>query len=1154
MAEQLFAAAQRTSVIISRAAELEQIKDAIYRSGNELRIVLLTAEGGLGKSRLVEEVLWRAGNRKMREEMGNIPPDHPDWDWSRAHPNTVIADLIDLDDIRLHTRGYFMRQVREALRPAELDFTIYDAEDSRQRRLRAQQADYATVQRATAEAEQRFLKDYQTNAQNQRIVLALDTAERLAIQTSQWLWERGLITSADLTFTTQNWLSERIKNADLPNTTLIISGRGGERKQFFEEIEKAIASQKSCAVVRIDLKDFTLDETRQYFEILAKDWQARRGESAQAENAARTFEALVKDKERLEVLWRYTGGQPVRLSLYADLIVEGRTIPARLDDPLEEARARVQTPESCIKARFEIEDEFITLLFGRPTDLRSQILQALVRAPLGLDAEQLHFVFDAPLNPKPKDWKPNPKRLEEIQTTLQSMRSLSLVKPRPWRKDGSVIRLGLQDEIYRIYAEHMAKLEQNRKDEHAARKDLYARLRDWAEWHQDEWEKKRREFQEDDERRLHFNSPATALSVRFRHISQEEQNERVGIVETIRDWELEALHYRLLHNPYAVNDAYFDLAEERWLANDEEGDAITQAAMWRVIFDPYASKFFELPERPVAKSRGETSLEALRRAVEQESVARWIARFVLRKQYERAVQFCDDVEQATEYLDNPNDKHSWQHTFARADRLGWREYAKILLSREVEEAVENLVHAANECSQLLNEDENTPVFPDRGENGFKGHPAEARLRRLVALMHNWIGYGYTQLGLVGPANEAYRKALWYMRGAGFEAQRATTINNLSHTLSDMGRQRARRLCLDGLALRKEQGAEIPIALSWNTLALIDNDWIRPDLAWIEATTALAYFRRTADPRGLGLALNQLGEALRQLAYQAYKKQVLVTAPPEDIFEEAERALQESIELFTNSPAATEIVRRIGAYIEMGCIQRDRIQIIDREKYLEQIHRRQRDALYYYNEAVNLARKNNLARLELDARVNSGWLYYYARDLAKAEETAQEILNSGLFPKDCFLRENQLPPTAERDDVYLYYQLSKLSHLRACVAMDHFLERVKELKAQYPDDPQKRHEVVHTDTQAQAHLKTAAEQYVLASGYAQLFSVRSVALSIIWDAMYDYTKKFNRTELTDFHRYVCEARTKYRVAEIQPFNPTDADEFLRACFGVGSKEG
>lgn len=1152
MVEQLFAAAQRTSVIISRTKELEQIRDAIYRPGNELRIVLLKAEGGLGKSRLVEEVLWRAGNRKMREEMGSIPPDHPEWDWS--HPDAVIADLIDLDDIRLHTRGYFMRQVRQALRPAELDFTVYDAEDSRQRRLQLQQADYRTMQEAAEKAGAQFLTDYQANAQNQRIVLALDTAERLAVATSQWLLDRELLTPNELTFTTQNWLAERIKKAELPNTTLIISGRGGEGKQFFEEMEKAISS-KPCKVVRIDLKDFDLEETRRYFEILAQDWKKRARDSTQAQNIARTFEELVKDQERLEVLWLYTGGQPVRLSLYADLIVEGRTIPARLDDSLEQAHARVQISEMRDQARFEIEDEFITLLFGHPTDLRSQILQALVRAPLGLDAEQLHFVFDAPLKTKPQDWKPDSMRLDEIKSTLQSMRLLSLAKPRVRRKDGSVSRLGLQDEIYRIYAEHMAAADQNRKDEHAARKDLYAKLRDWAEWRQEEWEKKRREFQEEDERNLHFNSPANALAVRFRLAPESEQEERVEIVETIRDWELESLHYRLLHDPYAVNDAYFDLAEERWLANDEEGDAITQAVMWRVIFDKYASRFFELPPRPVAQQRGETSLQVLQRAVVQESVSRWIARFVLRKQYERAVQFYNDVEKAIEKLENPHEKHSWQHTFAHADRLGWYEYTKILIGRETKGAVEQLERAIKDCRQLLKCDENTLVFPERGENGFKGHPAAIRLTRLIARRLNWLGYGYTQLGLVGPANKTYREALWYMRGTGFEAQRATTINNLSRALSDMGRQRARRLCLDGLALRKEQGAEIPIAYSWNTLALIDNDWIRPDLAWIEATTALAYFRRANDPRGLGLALNQLGEALRRLAYQMYKRQVLVTASPEDIFEEAERALQESIELFTNSPAASELVRRIEAYIEMGCIQRDRIQIIDREKYPEQIRRRQRDALYYYNEAIKLAREIKLARLELDARVNSGWLYYYARDLAKAEEIAQEILaDSDLLPKNCFLRENQMPPQAERDDAYVYYQLGKLTHLRARVAMDHFIERVKEIEKDYPDNPEQRRQTVHDDAQAQAHLKHAAEHYVLASGYAQLFSVRSVSLSIIWDAMYDYTKKFNRTELEDFHNYVREAREKYRVKEIKPFNPADADEFLRACFGVGSEEG
>jgi hypothetical protein len=119
-------------------------------------------------------------------------------------------------------------------------------------------------------------------------------------------------------------------------------------------------------------------------------------------------------------------------------------------------------------------------------------------------------------------------------------------------------------------------------------------------------------------------------------------------------------------------------------------------------------------------------------------------------------------------------------------------------------------------------------------------------------------------------------------------------------------------------------------------------------------------------------------------------------------------------------------------------------------------------------------------------------------------------------------------------------------------MDCFLERVKEIEAPYPSpaDRDKRHQLVHDDDQAQTYLQNAAENYVLASGYSHLFSVRSVALSVIWDTMYNYTKKFNRTELADFHKYVCQAREKYNADKIVPFNPANADEFLRASFGVG----
>ena len=85
---------------------------------------------------------------------------------------------------------------------------------------------------------------------------------------------------------------------------------------------------------------------------------------------------------------------------------------------------------------------------------------------------------------------------------------------------------------------------------------------------------------------------------------------------------------------------------------------------------------------------------------------------------------------------------------------------------------------------------------------------------------------------------------------------------------------------------------MPIAFSHNTLALIYNDRNRPEDAWPEAAKAVAYFRRAEEPRGLGLALVQLGEALRRIAGQARYKRVL-PADADSIYSAAEEVLKEA---------------------------------------------------------------------------------------------------------------------------------------------------------------------------------------------------------------------------------------------------------------------
>jgi tetratricopeptide (TPR) repeat protein len=394
----------------------------------------------------------------------------------------------------------------------------------------------------------------------------------------------------------------------------------------------------------------------------------------------------------------------------------------------------------------------------------------------------------------------------------------------------------------------------------------------------------------------------------------------------------------------------------------------------------------------------------------------------------------------------------------------------------------------------------------------------------------------------------YGKALRTMREVKFPHMEATTRNNLARVLSDRGYGRGRRLCLDALELRKQQGASIPIAYSYNTMALIDNIHMRPDLAWIESAIAIAYFRLAEESRGLGLALLQLSEALRRLATRKSEIYHLRGDLPEVVMETAEQAINEAVELFTSGKPAGEIERRIEAWIEKGCVERDFIRFSDENP--EQKQRHYRDCLYYLDKAAKLAKRKENLRLELDARVNIAWSHYSIGKFKLARESLDE--SEKIIPPECLFRQEMPAPSAQRDDIFVYKQLSKINGLRGRMALEEFNQSVEKIKETYTDR-EMRNKAVEQDDSAQTSLRDAAKYYVLALNYAQLLSPRSSALTIIYDSIYDYVKMFNLFEIETFYKYVQNTQQEFYAKTITLRNLGKLDDFITHTFGCFGEE-
>ncbi|MCA9932663.1 MAG: ATP-binding protein [Anaerolineales bacterium] len=1147
-------ATDRTRQLVGRKTEMERIWKSLIDSGTHCRVVMIEGPGGLGKTRILEEVLRRLGQPEFCEMYG---PPLPEDDWTSLKKRLAYCDLVDFTNIKLHTREHFIQKLGDPLSWANrIFFNDYIVKKDRYRRMTDFGAAYSAVRTAAQEAEEAFWSDYEKVATKQRLMIPLDTAEQLAIVSSEWLLERELLNTTDLVFATQQWLIEQIAGGKFTNTTLLIAGRGEEGKRFFDDLRQAIAKAGPlCEEIPINLEPFSEAETAEYFQKLSNDWAvAARDEQAIAEDTRATLDSLLSDKDQQKLIWLYTGGQPVRLSMYTDVLIEGRSLPEPLQMSYDEAFERVKTDGSketpeLLQARREIEEEVINLLFQGGGSLQAQILQVLVRAPRGVTINQLHFALDSTPKQDAADWVENSERLEVIQEEINNIKTLAIVRSKTGGK------IGLQDEVYRIDAEIISANESSRKHEVLARQKLYQRLQNWAENQIQRLRDKRHQFVVDDLSKIRVEIPAKILNTQMPRLSLLDEQERENLATLLLEAELENLHYLLLLDPDRnFNGVYFRMTGIRMASYNEPRQTMFQAEMWRVMHDQAAFKFISLQARQAALERGETQEQVLRRAAQQDDAVQWIVRPYMRKQYKKAIQLADDIEAKAHQLKNKHEYDSWNHTLARSDRGCWREMARIYSGENIEQAVSALEKIVKELVALSRADINTPVFPERNENGFIGHPAYERLLFLIASTYINLGFGYVSLGDFRSGIRNYAASLRYLRSITPSdiALKATVRNNLSRALVEIGRKRSVRVCEDALDLRILEGQLLPIAYSYNTLGLIWNDLKQPEEALDTSARALAIANYVSDGRAAGLSLLQIGEALRRIATGTVS--ALREESPEAIYLEAERVLQQAHEIFYEGPASGERVRLIEAKLELGSLYRDWVAY-SREKMTPEIwRRRHNNALMYLNDAARLANELKLPHLELDALVNAAWTNYYAglEEKAESELTKGEQLVRGVERKlkvKARVTKSGKYPDSAKTPAYLFKQLSKMHNLYGQIAFMRFRKNAELLTAEYISLPQQeRWERVRKNDELQTHLKRAAESYTLSLAYAQLFAPGSSALTAAYDDLYSFLKKLNAVEMVDFYRYERDFRKSYRVAKLKLENFGDLEEFLLDCFG------
>jgi hypothetical protein len=382
-----FTGAYATPELVGREDLRAQIESVLRDPAPEPRMVFLVGPGGIGKTRLLNVALQTA----------------------HAIPGLRAASgVIDLYHVPTHTSSGLADALYGALTPPSGPFRRYEQERRALERMRLSGE-------VTGVAEQRertldvFASDFKALAARQRIVLALDTAERLVYGLGHMAAPIAQIAES------WNWLVESLP--EWRNVVLLIAGRA-EAGPLYIGLPDTLAG----GVISIRPAPFTEAESLAYFEAVAKATRAEDNEEISTR-----VHGLTGDMRRLAHL--YAGGRPILLALLVDALSVGGI--ERLPRVLQlSARAAADMSEDQLnEVQASLEEQLIARL--REVSRLGDTILALGRVPKGADKELLARLLGISSS--------------EADARLAQVRRLSFVKIRP--SDEQVF---LHDEMYAL--------------------------------------------------------------------------------------------------------------------------------------------------------------------------------------------------------------------------------------------------------------------------------------------------------------------------------------------------------------------------------------------------------------------------------------------------------------------------------------------------------------------------------------------------------------------------------------------------------------------------------------------------------------------------------------------------------------------------------
>lgn len=420
-----YASARATPELVGRKEILGIINKAIENKAKKTQVIYITAKGGMGKTRLLEEVVkrWGGGRGSKSKKKANL---------------LIVSHLIDLYHTHTHSEEGLIAEIVEALDPDGKLFVRYAEKRSELTHMKFEKGETQPIQGLRREMIEAFLLELNDLGKKYtKIVIVFDTAEVLTYETDRVQKALGL---ADQQIGLARWLTQDFLNR-IRNAVLLIAGRP-ELPQLSEELKKT-----SAKIIDYDLLGFSESETLEYFRVVA---EAARTENPQS---AKRVESIPEEARR--VFHYQTRGEPFLLALLIDYLAIAREIPILLEQ---------RDPETF---REELRDLIIEAFQEewRPLD---RVVESLSWTPKGMGAELLAWVLH--------HREPTKDEVIAAQASIEALREperrLSFVKIRA--EDDLVF---LQDEMYALLEKiHFDPSAINQK------KKIYADILAFYEW------------------------------------------------------------------------------------------------------------------------------------------------------------------------------------------------------------------------------------------------------------------------------------------------------------------------------------------------------------------------------------------------------------------------------------------------------------------------------------------------------------------------------------------------------------------------------------------------------------------------------------------------------------------------------------------------